>query len=42
MESLVLSVVDWIHLWTPEKSAYAFAAIVGGSLLYLHVMAKTR
>jgi len=42
MESLVLSVVDWIHLWSPENFVYAALAIAGGSLVYLHVMSKIR
>lgn len=42
MESLVLSVVDWIQLWTPERFVCVFAAIAGGSLVYLHTMAKVR
>lgn len=42
MESLVLSVVDWIQLWTPERFACAITAIAGGALIYLHLMAKVR
>jgi hypothetical protein len=42
MELFVLSVVDWIQLWNPERFVYVSAAIAGGSLVYLHVMSKVR